>query len=143
MALILVLVERFQATQGEYLIWKGFRVLALDGTTINLDNWKKLSAHYGKSKNGKGKQKTQARRVMLQSPLTRLPIAYQVAPLKVGETTLALQMLTHVQRGDLLLLDRGFFSFGLHTLHCLKGIATNRFMIRIDEFRRRRVGVYH
>jgi hypothetical protein len=50
---------------------------------------------------------------MLQCPLVRMPLAYTLGPLSQGETTMALQLLPHVRANDLLLLDRGFFSYGL------------------------------
>jgi hypothetical protein len=51
--------------------------------------------------------------VMLQFPLARLPYAYEVAPLAEGETTLAWRLAEHLRRDDLVLIDRGFFSYGL------------------------------
>lgn len=113
LALIFVLVERFEEAHPGQHRWKGFRLLAMDGTTINLEQHAKLREYFGKCSNGHGKQKTQARMVMLQFPLVRLPCAYEVGPIKVGETTMALRLLSHVRANDLLLLDRGFWSYGL------------------------------
>ena len=113
MALILVLCERFQEAHGERLCWNGFRLLALDGTCIDLENWKALRAHYGTANNGQGKHKTQARLVMLQFPLARLPYVYAVTPLATGEVTVASRLVAHLRRNDLVLMDRGYFSYGL------------------------------
>ncbi|MBI2803873.1 MAG: transposase [Planctomycetes bacterium] len=111
-ALLDVLVERFEAAHPEQACWRGFRLLAMNGTTIHLENWQRLRDHYGRSGNGHGKQKTQARMVMLQFPLVRLPCAYEVAPVAQGETTLALRLLPHVRGNDLVLIDPGFWSYG-------------------------------
>ena len=113
MALLLLLIERFEEAHGQQLCWKGLRLLALDGTCINLPRWRWLRDYYGAAKNGKGKKKTQARMVLLQFPLTRLPYAYEVAPLSTGEVTLAGRLADHLRRNDLVLLDRGFYSYGL------------------------------
>jgi hypothetical protein len=113
MALLLLLNKRFEEAHGQQLCWKGLRLLALDGTCINLPRWRWLRDYYGSAKNGRGKKKTQARMVLLQFPLARLPYAYEVAPLSTGEVTLARRLAEHLRRNDLALLDRGFFSYGL------------------------------
>jgi transposase len=53
------------------------------------------------------------RMVMLQSPLVRLPLDYELTPLKQGERTVAQRLLGHLRRNDLVLMDRGFFSYGI------------------------------
>jgi hypothetical protein len=93
--------------------FRGFRLLAIDGTRLALPDEKALRDHYGTANNGKGRHNAQARMVLLQSPLTRLPVAYQLAPLQTGEVTLARQLTHHLGSGDLLLLDSGYLSYGL------------------------------
>ncbi len=129
MALILLLVERFQCQHAAAVRFGDFRLLAMDGTCIRLPEWKQLKDHYGTAKNGKTKGNgetkrkrkrkgkkdggtTQARMVMLQFPRVRLPYAYEVSPLSVGEKTLAGRLAKHLQPNDLVLLDRGFWSYG-------------------------------
>jgi hypothetical protein len=111
-ALLMVLVDRFEGQHGEWLRWGEFRLLALDGTTINLPNWKALRDHYGCSKNGKS-ARAQARMVMLQFPLARLPFRYELGPLHVGERAVARRLLTGLQPNDLVLMDQGFWSYSL------------------------------
>lgn len=114
--LVLILAERFQARHGQSVRWKGFRLLALDGTTIPLNNWKPLTEHFGTSSNGKGKGRrrtTQARMLLLQFPLVRIPCAYELCPYKTSEKTAAIGLLSRLQDQDLVLLDRGFWSNGL------------------------------
>jgi len=116
-SLIVWLGRDFEEQHAEQLRWNGFRLLAIDGTAINLRGWQKLKDFYGTANNGQtGKKKgrvTQARMVMLQFPMVRMPYRYQVSPLSVSEITLAEQMMTHLRNGDLLLMDRAFFSYGL------------------------------
>jgi hypothetical protein len=111
--LILILGERLEAEHGARLRYRGFRLLALDGTCINLPDAQALRQFYGTASNGTGTHTAQARLVMLQSPLTRLPIAYQLQPRAVGEVTMARQLVPQLRVDDLLLLDAGLLSYGL------------------------------
>jgi Transposase DDE domain len=113
LALILLLGERFEAAHSERLCYRGFRLLAIDGTSITLPDSKALRTCYGTANNGSGKHAPQARMVMLQSPLTRLPVAYELQPLKVGEVTMARQLASRLRQDDLVLLDSGYCSYGL------------------------------
>jgi hypothetical protein len=113
-SLILRLGECFEAQHGRAVRWKGYRLLALDGTTIDLPGWRALKNHFGTASNHNGPGKTpKARMVMLQLPLARLPWRYQLTPLKEGERTVAGRLLGQLQANDLVLMDRGFFSYGL------------------------------
>jgi hypothetical protein len=118
-ALILLLGECFERQHGQSLRFKGYRLLALDGTTIQLPGWGTLKKHYGTTGNqhggrgGRGGKTVQGRMVMLQFPLVRLPWRYELTPLKQGERTVAGRLLEQLEADDLVLMDRGFFSYGL------------------------------
>ena len=111
--LIGVLLERFEAEHAERMRFRGFRLLAMDGTRLTLPDEKALRNFYGTASNGKGKHNAQARMVLLQSPLTRLPLAYQLEPVKVGEVTMARRLASGLRPDDLVLLDSGYKSYGL------------------------------
>lgn len=111
--LILVLGERFEAEHAERLRFRGFRLLAMDGTRLTLPDEKALRTFYGTASNAKGQHNAQARMVLMQSPLTRLPLAYQLQPVKVGEVTMARQLAGSLRPKDLVLLDSGYESYGL------------------------------
>ena len=51
--------------------------------------------------------------VMRQFPLARIPFRYEVVPTKVSEKTSALRLIESLLPKDLLLLDRGFWSYRL------------------------------
>jgi hypothetical protein len=112
-ALILLLGEAFEQKHGELTRYHGLRLLALDGTCINLPMWRRLRGYFGTARNGKGPRTTQARMVMLQLPLVRLPLQYELTSLNEGERTIAARLLTHVRPEDLVLMDKGFWSYGL------------------------------
>jgi hypothetical protein len=111
-ALLLQLTDAFEERHGARVRWKRFRLLALDGTTIQLANWSRLTDHFGSAGNGRGRGRTQARLVMLQYPLVRLPWRYELTPLAEGERTVAGRLLTGLRADDLVLMDRGFWSYG-------------------------------
>lgn len=113
-ALVMILAEEFQTEHSHLLDVHGFRLLAIDGTTLTLPKSKALLAYYGRPKNAARKQAApQARMVMLTLPGTRIPIAYEVSPLSDSELTLAAKLMRHIRANDLLLMDRGFISYGL------------------------------
>ena len=113
LTLLLILAERFQGQHGQCVRWKRFRLLALDGTTLALPSWQPLTKHFGTASNGKRKRRTQARMLLLQFPLARIPYAYELSPVAQSEKTGAVKLFSLLQANDLVLLDRGFWSYGL------------------------------
>jgi DDE family transposase len=110
---VMILVERFEAQHADLIRFKHFRLLALDGTSLKLNRWRDLVARAGTSENGKGLPTPQARLVLLQLPLVRLPLRFELFPYSVGERTVATAVLETLRRDDLVLIDRGFWSYGL------------------------------
>lgn len=113
MTLILIPGEKFRARHAALLNWRGHRLLALDGTTLRLNNWRALREHFGAAANGKQGRTTQARLVMISFPLARMPWKYRLCPLSCSERTCAATLLKGLAEGDLVLMDRGFWSYGL------------------------------
>lgn len=111
--LICILGEQFQEQHQSLLKFHGFRLLAMDGTCVDLPNWKRLRKHFGTAKNAQGRQKAQARMVMLQFPLTRMPYRYELCPLDNGEVSIARRLAQHLRKNDLVLMDACFWSYGL------------------------------
>jgi hypothetical protein len=111
--LIVILGDEFEEQHPGLHQFRGFRILAMDGTRIDLPECQKLCGHFGTAKNAFGAQQPQARMVMLQFPFTRMPYRYELAPVACGETTLATNLCKHLQPRDLVLLDAGFWSYGL------------------------------
>ena len=112
-SLMMVLVDVFQEHHRDIVRFQRFRLLALDGTCINLQSWQPLSSYFGRAKNGSSRGQTQARMVVLEFPSVRLPLRYELVPLAQGERTVAARLLNGLRRDDLLLIDRGFWSYGL------------------------------
>jgi Transposase DDE domain len=112
-ALFVLLGQRFEALYPHDVRWGAFRLLALDGTGLPLPDYPALRDHFGTARNGKGSHDAQARLVLLLLPLARFPLAYALRPYKVGESTMARQLLRGLRPGDLVLLDAGFRSYGV------------------------------
>jgi hypothetical protein len=112
-ALFFLLAEQFQRLYADVVRWRRFRLMALDGSDILLPDWPALREHFGTANNGGGTHGAQARLVLLQFPQARLPYAYVIQPITVGETTMARQLLQGLRPDDLILLDAGFLSYGL------------------------------
>jgi hypothetical protein len=112
-ALFLLLAQQFQRLYADVVRWQRFRLLAIDGTRLDLPDWPALRDHFGTANNATGAHSAQARLVLLQLPLARLPYAYALEPLAVGEVTLARQLLQGLRPDDLVLLDAGFLCYGL------------------------------
>lgn len=112
MWLLIVLADSFQQQHPESVRWKRFRLLMLDGSDIALPRWKRLLNHYGAA--GSGKARTpQARMLMLAFAQARLPWRYEVVPQSCHEQTAAKRLLQHLTADDLVLMDRGFWNYGL------------------------------
>ena len=111
--LLLLLGKQFQAKHPDAVRWNGFRLLAIDGTEIALPYWKTLADAFGTSRNGRRRKRPQARMVMLAFPQCRIPWRYELTPRSCHEQTSAAKLVEYLEPRDLLLMDRGFWSYGL------------------------------
>jgi hypothetical protein len=112
-ALFVLLNERFLSLYPQVVRWRRFRLMALDGTEVLLPDWPALRGHFGSPRNAQGSHGPQARLVLLQYPLARLPRAYALEPRSRGESSLARRLLQGLSREDRVLLDAGFLCYGL------------------------------
>lgn len=139
--LMMVLGEQMTRDHGDHLRWKRFRLLALDGTHIDLGHHGALKKHFGTAKNGLGPLQAQARMVMLQFPLARIPWRYELCPLAQGEPTIAARLLQNLAANDLVLMDQGFFSYGLFCqIHAQKAFFAVRKKEQMKASKIRRLG---
>jgi hypothetical protein len=113
LTLIVLLSKQFERDHGERLRFRDFRVLAMDGTRLNLPEAKALRNFFGTSKNAHGDHRPQARMMLFQFPFVRLPYRYELSPVSTGEVTQSLGMMHWLCPNDLVLLDAGFLSYGL------------------------------
>jgi hypothetical protein len=111
--LIALLIDAFEAQHGARMKFGGLRLLSMDGTEINLPNYAAVRKYFGTAKNVFGNHQPQARMVMLQLTQVRLPFRYLLAPLSQGEITLGRKLVGFLRRDDLVLVDAGYWSYGL------------------------------
>lgn len=94
-------------------LWKGFRLLAVDGSRINLPDTKELADKFGLSKNQTKTVTVQARCSVLYDVLNNFVLDSKLTSLSIGESTIAKEHLLKAQVGDLIIYDRGYPSFAL------------------------------
>jgi len=104
--------QRYEQRFAPRMLWKNlFRVLSVDGSAVNLPNVPALVKFFGRPRNGKaaGRQ-PQARLVALCSVFTGYCIAFVFMANRFSEHIGLAHLIRRLQRNDLLLGDRGFFS---------------------------------
>lgn len=117
-----LITEFYTDNEASVKLWKGLRLLAVDGSRLTIPDTKELRSFYGVSKNQTKTSVPQARISVLYDVLNNYIIDGEIAPLKVGEKTLALNHLTHTKTKDLVIYDRGYPSFELIHTHLESGI---------------------
>ena len=91
--------------------YRGRRVVAVDGTTLDVADTKDNDAFFGRPGSGRGEKKgafPQVRLVVLAECGTHAVFAAATGPCTVAETVLADTLLPQLEPGMLLLADRGF-----------------------------------
>ena len=104
------------ATQGAW--YRGWRLLSLDGTTLDVPDSPANAAAFGRPATHRGEQTAfpQVRVVALAECGTHAILDAALGPYHAGELSLAPELFGALSPGTLLLADRGFVSFDLwHT----------------------------
>lgn len=107
----------FHATHKKQ--WHGYRLVAIDGSSLNLPDDPGLNAYFGKSKNQTGTDSTTARISIAYDVMNKLILDAQISSMQTGEHALAK---AHVSKlapvKDILIFDRGYpslnFAYSLH-----------------------------
>jgi len=103
-----------QGSPGSW--WRGLRLVAIDGTVLDVPDTPSNQAHFGKPGSGRGEKKgafPQARVVALAECGTHTIIGAEIGACTTGETTLARGLFKLLHDGMLLLVDRGFGGYDL------------------------------
>ncbi len=103
-----------QTTKGAF--FRGWRLMAIDGTCVDLADTLDNDAAFGRPATGRGQGVgafPQVRMVGLAECGTHALVDVVVGPLRDGEKTLAATVLRSLRPGMLLAADRAFFSFEL------------------------------
>lgn len=96
---------------GEVLTWRGHRVLAYDGTNLNLPNTPDLQKAFSIPRNQKGAQGVQALAGVLYDVRNDIAIGAQLGPLQAEKNFLLNDLWSGTKPGDLIVMDRLFDDF--------------------------------
>jgi hypothetical protein len=124
-----------------YSTWHGFRVLAIDGSKIQLPIDKILRMHFGTA--GRNNSSPTAQSSILYDVLNGFIVDAIIGPMKPGERTLAQDHVEALSKlrtfgKELLLLDRGYSSIEMlrffeskHVKYCMR--LKDKFNVGIDK----------
>ena len=101
---------------GFYETWHGYRVMAIDGSKIQIPDDNKLKAYFGTT--GKGSTAATAQASALYDVLNNFIMDAQLEPISFGERELAMRHIDVLGEmpsfeKELILFDRGYASFDL------------------------------
>ena len=122
------LVQEFY-TDNSFKLWRGFRLLAVDGSSLTLPNTRELQKEFGTVKNQYNTPIVQGRISVLYDVLNGFVIDGVLSPLSGSEKILALRHLDYSKKGDLIIYDRGYPSFEMIYEHRKRGID---FLFRVQ-----------
>lgn len=106
-----VLAARYEERFGAAMLWKGLRLLAVDGSEVDVPNVPANVEHFTRPRTKKGESKApQGRLVALCSVLTGNCIDFKFISRLFSEHRALRHLIRGLRANDLLLMDRGFFS---------------------------------
>jgi Transposase DDE domain. len=108
------LEQYYQST--EIKKWRGFRLLAVDGSTVRLPDNIAIREYFGGQHNG-SVFSAHARLSECYDVLNHMTLDLQIAPYDSSERDLAALYLKKTHDNDLILYDRGYPAFWLFALH--------------------------
>jgi hypothetical protein len=125
-----VIVDNFYIESNKNVKhFKGFRVLAVDGSRIALPCTNELKEAFGEAKNQTEVGVVQARASVLYDVLNHLILDSTLANVGIAERELALTHSEHWKQGDLIIYDRGYPSFDFKYEHNRLGVD---YLIRVS-----------
>jgi hypothetical protein len=96
--------------------WKGYRLIAVDGSNVSLVNTTALQDHFG----GQSNQQcsfVQAKTMYCYDILNGLTLSARMEPYRTGELPMAYANIDKLQSDMLMIYDRNFFNFKMMALH--------------------------
>lgn len=103
-------VSKFFYEHNEIEKWEEFRLVAVDGSQINLPENDETEKLFGKIKNSTG-ETLRARASVLYDVMNEIVISGQMMPFAADEISMLMTMTDSLKAGDLLLADRFYPSF--------------------------------
>jgi len=103
--------------------WRGLTVKAVDKTTLNLPETKKLFKKFGSHRGARGRGPVSAELCCIFAVLPRVPLAWITGKASTNEKPMFKRLMRKLRKGDLLLLDNGFYSFRLMKMVVERGFS--------------------
>ncbi|HYG39741.1 MAG TPA: IS4 family transposase [Cytophagales bacterium] len=119
--------EFYSDNEERIKLWRGFRVLATDGSLITMPITDELKKKYGVTRNQHSTELVMGRCSILYDLINKMVINGELAAKSTGERILAIKHLEYCSSSDLIIYDRGYPSFEFIDHHNKKGI---NFIIR-------------
>jgi hypothetical protein len=108
------LISRLQRERGpERRRWKGLRLLAGDKTNLALPESQALWKYFGAHGGSRGLGPVGVELCCLFDLITRTPLRFVYGRASTSEHRLLPKLISYLEKGDLLLLDSGFYSFAM------------------------------
>jgi hypothetical protein len=116
----------------DYLGYHGHKLLAVDGSFLKLPDHASVQEEFGTRGMGRGRNRQKKQSMcllsMLYDPVNYLTLDVQADHMDASETQLLLRHLSKVEKGDILLLDRGYPSRALFSVLQSQG---SHFVVRM------------
>lgn len=107
------LVDNFYDAYGKHVKrWRGFRVQAVDGSTLYLINKKEIIDYFGSHNNQHGSV-PMARVMQIHDVLNDITPWGEIFPIKESEQSIIASQISKLPEDSLTLFDRGFAGYGL------------------------------
>lgn len=126
--------------QIEKKLWKGHRLIGIDGSTANLPPSKDIISHFGlTAQTDTGIKRSLARISFCYDLLNDFVVNNNITPMNEGEKTHFLQSITEIEdQNDIYILDRGYGHYNtalalldLHKNYCIRFSATSNFIKQV------------
>jgi hypothetical protein len=103
--------------------YKDLRLVAIDGTIIDLPDSKENEAHFKRQMSDGKSPFPQARMISIAECGTHVIFKSHIASIKTGEVTMAKSMLKNLSKGMLCTADRNYFCYELWDIACNTGAS--------------------
>jgi len=123
----------YEHYENEVKRWKGFRLLATDGSMIYLLNKPSLRSYFGAQNNQHG-DRVMARAMQVEDVLNHVTVFGNIFPIRVSEQSVAYRLAETYPLDSLLLFDRNFASYALMYL-LINQEQSRHFVIRCKTIR--------
>jgi hypothetical protein len=114
--------------------WNGYRIVAADGSNVNLINSIALSKYFGGQSNQNGSY-TLAKTFYHYDVLNELILVPQIKPYRYGEMQMAYDAIDNIEQDMLMIYDRNFCNYNMVALHLWQE-KERKFIIRAKETQR-------